>query len=125
MLRAVRRGMGVLDFEARVFRAGVMQAKLAVDIKYAIFSMSLSEHHYSFPQRSNSIVSCSAIYSMLLAVRRRLAALNVEDRLFRAGVMQAKPAVDTKHDILSISLSVRHFLASLGDQARSFRAGIV
>ena len=44
MLLAVCRCLVALDSEARSARAGLMCAKLVIDVDHAIFSMLLAEH---------------------------------------------------------------------------------
>ena len=66
-----------------------------------------------------------AIHSMLLAVRCRLAVLDIEGRLFCAGVVQAALAFNAHHAIHSMLLAVCCCLATLDIEGRMFCAGVV
>ena len=59
---------------------------------------------------------------MLLAVRRNLAALEVEARCLHTGIMGATPTANVDHVITSMLLAVRRRLAALNVEARFLHA---
>ena len=62
---------------------------------------------------------------MLLAVYCCLAALDIERRAFRAGVMCGKPLVDVDHAVLGMLFAVHWSLAALDVKFRLHRAGVM
>ena len=64
-----------------------------------------------------------AFISMLPAIRRLLATLDVKVRLPRAGVMLTKSVGCVYHAVFSMLLAVYHRLAALDITRRVFRAG--
>ena len=62
---------------------------------------------------------------MLPAVRRLLAALDIEVRLPRAEEMFTANMADVHHAVPSMFLAVRRFRTALDIEARHCRAGIV
>ena len=61
---------------------------------------------------------------MLLAVRRRLAALDVEARSRGAGVSQAASAVDVNRALFSMFLAVNRGVATIVVEAGNSRAEV-
>ena len=66
-----------------------------------------------------------AVQSMLLAVRRSLAALDVKVRMFRAQGMRATPANDIDHVILSMLLAEHGRLTALNIESWCCRTGVM
>ena len=64
-------------------------------------------------------------HSVLIAVCRCLAALHIERRGFRAGVIQTVLLADVDHSGLSVLIAVCRCLAALYIERRGFRAGVV
>lgn len=62
---------------------------------------------------------------MSSAVFRRLTALDVEGRLLRARVVEAQPAADVHHAVLSVLFAVQRRLVPLDVEARSLLAGVI
>ena len=65
------------------------------------------------------------VYSMFLAIRRRLAALEVEVRLPCARVTRAAPAANVYHVALSMLATVHRDVAAFKIIPRPLRAGVM
>ena len=62
---------------------------------------------------------------MLLAVRRCLAALDIEGRERLARITRAKPAADVHHAVVSVLPAVHRRLAALGFEEPNRLAGVM
>ena len=100
MLIAVCFGLAALNIESRSPLAEVM---------YARATLTTDVHH--------------AVFSMPLAVRRRLPAFEIEGRLLGAGVMQTQLATNVYHAVPSMLVARRRRLAAFGIEHRGSCAG--